>query len=91
MIDIIALIFIVREIGKLAIQKGLNPTAWKIYVVAAWLTAEIIGFVFGFMFFEMDNLFSVMIVGLMFAFSGYLIVKKALLSYPDKDDQFLGH
>ncbi|WP_323033792.1 hypothetical protein [Paracoccus sp. (in: a-proteobacteria)] len=90
MIDIIALIFITREIGILAIQKGVKPLRWKIYVVATWLIFEIIGFIFGFMFFDMDNLFSVIIMGLLFAFSGYLFVKNRLNSLPDKteDDNY---
>ncbi len=90
MIEIVALIFIAREMGRLAAQKGLKPLTWKIYSITAWLVFEIIGLFVGFMFFDFENLFSVSIVGLMFAFTGYLIVKKQLTDMPDKNDDELG-
>lgn len=86
MIDIIALIFITREMGKLAAQKGLKPMTWKIYSIIGWIFFEIMGFIVGFMFFDIQNLFSVFIVGLMFGFTSYLIIKKQLSSLPDKED-----
>ncbi|MEO9211466.1 MAG: hypothetical protein ABI208_10225 [Ginsengibacter sp.] len=90
MIDIIALIFITREMGKLAAQKGLKPMTWKIYSIVGWIFFEIMGFIVGFMFFDMGNLFSVFIVGLMFAFTSYLIIKRQLSSLPDKNDEESG-
>ena len=38
-IIVIALIFITKSMGKLALQKGLKPITWKIYVVSAWFAA----------------------------------------------------
>ena len=43
MLEIIALIFLTREIGKIATKKGLKPVTWKIYTVIAWIVSEIIG------------------------------------------------
>ena len=33
MLELIALIFLTREIGKIAEKKGLKPLTWKIYLV----------------------------------------------------------
>ena len=87
MLEIIALIFITREIGKIAAAKGLKPLKWKIYTVLAWIIFEIWGFIIALMFFDKENLFSIMMVGLMFAFTSYLLIKTRLSKVPnDKFD-----
>lgn len=83
MLEIIALIFITREIGKLAASKGLKSLTWKIYAVLAWIIFEIWGFMIALMFFEKDNLFSIMMVGLMFAVTSYFLIKARLNKLPD--------
>ena len=84
MLEIIALIFLTREIGKIAAAKGLKPFTWKIYLVLAWIIFEIWGFMIALLFFDKDNLFSIMMVGLMFAFTSYLLIKARLNKMPDK-------
>jgi hypothetical protein len=37
MLEIIALIFITKDIGKLALAKGMKPLNWKIYTIVAYL------------------------------------------------------
>lgn len=86
MLEIIALIFITREIGKLALKKGLKPVTWKIYTIAGWVISEIIGLLFGVMIFGNDNLFSVMMIGITFAITSYFIIKAQLNKLPDYDD-----
>ena len=83
MLEIIALIFMTRDIGKLAASKGLKPLTWKIYTVLAWIVFEIWGFMVALMFFEKDNLFSIMMVGLMFAVTSYFLIKARLNKLPD--------
>ncbi|MEO7314305.1 MAG: hypothetical protein ABIW47_03900 [Ginsengibacter sp.] len=83
MLEIIALIFITREVGKIAASKGLKPLTWKIYAVLAWIIFEIWGFMIALMFFEVDNYFSIMMVGLMFAVTGYIWIKARLNKIPD--------
>jgi len=85
MIEIIVLIFLTREIGKLAFNKGLKPLTWKIYTVVSWIVTEIIGFMLGLMIFRKDNLISVMLVGLTFAITSYFIIKAQLNKLPDQD------
>ena len=82
MLEIIALIFITREIGKIAASKGLKPLTWKIYAVLSWVIFEIWGFMIALMFFDKDNYFSIMMVGLMFAVTGYIWIKARLNKIP---------
>ena len=85
MLEIIALIFITREIGKIAAAKGLKPLIWKIYVILAWVFFEIWGFMIALLFFDVENYFSIMMVGLMFAVTGYLWIKARLNKIPDNN------
>ena len=83
MVDIILLIFLTREIGKIAAAKGLKPTKWKLYTILAWFVFEIWGIMFALLFFEKENLFSIFMVGLMFAVTGYFWIKARLNKIPD--------
>lgn len=84
MFDIIALIFLTKKIGKMALAKGVKPVTWKIYTVVAWFAAEIIGIIVALMIFDKDNLFSIMMVGIMFAITGYLFINNQIKKLPDK-------
>jgi hypothetical protein len=85
MLELIALIFLTREIGKLAEEKGLKPLTWKIYTIISWIVTEIIGIIVGVMLFGKDNLFSVVLVGLTFAITSYFIIKAQLNKLPDQN------
>lgn len=85
MLELIALIFLTREIGKLAESKGLKPLRWKIYTIAGWILTEIAGIFAGVMLFGKDNIFSVVLVGLTFAITSYFIIKAQLNKLPDQD------
>jgi hypothetical protein len=95
MLEIIALIFLTREIGRLAEKKGLKPITWKIYTVIGWLFSETIGILVGVMIFGMNNLVSVVLVGILFAITSYFIIKAQLNKLPnrniDDDINNLGH
>jgi hypothetical protein len=95
MLEIIALIFLTREIGRLAEKKGLKPITWKIYTVIGWLFSETIGILIGVMIFGTNNLVSVVLVGVLFAITSYFIVKAQLNKLPDReidnDINNLGH
>jgi hypothetical protein len=86
MLEVIALIFLTREIGRIAHDKGLRPVTWKIYTVVGWILAEIIGVVAGYAIFGKDNLFSVILVGITFAITSYFIIKAQLNKLPDHFD-----
>ena len=84
MLEIIALIFLTKDIGKLAAQKGLKPITWKIYTIIAWLVSEIIGVVVGVMIFGVNNIVSVILVGITFAITSFFIIKAQLNKLPDQ-------
>ena len=85
MLEIVALVFLSREIGKLAIRKNLRPGRWKLYLVLSWFSAELIGLVAGVLIFGPDNLVSIIIVGLAFAITAYYILKNRMNKFPDND------
>jgi len=86
MLEIIALIFLTKEIGKLAFDKGLKPLTWKIYTIVGWIISEIIGIIVGILIFGQDNLFSIVMVGIAFAITSYYIIKTQLNKLPDDFD-----
>lgn len=83
MLEIVALYFITKQIGKIAADKGLKPGSWKLYTILAWITGELLGVVAGIMIFTTDNLFSIVLVGIAGAFTGYLFIKSTLVKKPD--------
>jgi len=87
MLEIIALVFLTRRIGRLAILKGLKPSSWKRYTIAAWFACEIFGCVVAAVLFGYDNLFSIVSIGLGCAFGGYLMVRAILEAKPDILDE----
>ncbi len=101
LIDIIALYFLCKRNGILAVKKGLNAKKWKWYTIAGWFIAEIIGLVFGILLFgtsnienlsdvnylEKSNFYGLAAIGLISAFGGYLIVKSILEKMPDSFDE----
>ena len=86
MLEIIALIFLTREVGRIAHEKGLKPVTWKIYTVVGWILSEIIGVFAGVAIFGTDNLISVILVGIAFAVTSYFIIKAYLNKLPDYFD-----
>ena len=87
MLEIIALIFLTRQIGTLAYRKGLKPGKWKLYLVLAWFVFEIFGFILGVILFGKDNLMGLMLLGLISAVGGYLLVRARLIKMPDGFDE----
>ncbi|MBS1738079.1 MAG: hypothetical protein JSS98_15965 [Bacteroidetes bacterium] len=82
MLEIIILIFLCKEISKLAYQKGQKASKWKMYCILAWFVTEIIGWVVGLVWFGANNLFSVILIGFLFSFTSYLFIKFQLNKFP---------
>lgn len=85
MLEIIILVFLTIEIGKIAQRKGLKPLTWRLYNVFGYIAAEFVGVTVGIIIFGKDNLISVMLVGLAFAITSYFIIKAQLNKMPDQD------
>jgi hypothetical protein len=87
MIEVVVLIFLTRRIGRLAIQKGLNPISWKLYTLLGWIVAELAGCFLAMLLFGNSNLVAILSIGLLSAFGGYLIVRAILEKKPDHIDE----
>ncbi len=85
MLDLVILYFLTKEIGKLAHDKGLKSSTWKIYTVVGWLLFEIIGLFIGLIIFGNDNLFSAILIAIAFAVTSYFIIKSKLNKLPDQN------
>jgi hypothetical protein len=86
MLEIIAVIFLSKNNGKLAATKGLKPGLWILYTVLAWIGAELIGVIVGFTFFD-ENIIIAYILGIAFAVASYFILKNILEKKPDLLDE----
>jgi len=86
-LEIIILVYLTREIGRLATRKGLKPIAWKIYLIVGWFFLELIGVVLGVFMFGTKNVISVMLVGLAAAVTSYFLIKARLNSFPDSFEE----
>ncbi|HEY8687761.1 MAG TPA: hypothetical protein VIM07_00890 [Chitinophagaceae bacterium] len=83
MLEIIALIFLAKEIGKIAATKGLKSSTWKLYFVLAWIAGEFVGAIIGVLIFGTNNIISVELVAVAGAVTGYVILKANLKKKPD--------
>lgn len=83
MLEIIGLIYFGIRIGKIAQRKGQSVIKWRIIMILAWVGMEFLGIMIGASFFDITNLFSILIVGLAFAVTGYYMVEKKLEQLPD--------
>ena len=86
MLEIIALIFLTRQIGAIAVSKGLKPGTWKIFTILAWISGELVGAFAGLLIFGPYNFVSIMLVAIAGAVTGYFIIKANLSKRPDAID-----
>jgi hypothetical protein len=86
MLEIIALYFIVREVGRIANEKGYPPLPWKVTVVLAWFFAELTGMMIVQIYFP-NQLLIMMLIGLCMAYLSYLLLKQYWLSLPDLNEE----
>lgn len=87
MIEIIALIFLAREIGRIASRKGLKRKIWWLYTVLAWIAGEFVGAIIGLLIFTTDNIISIELVAVAGAITGYVILKANLSKRSDAIDE----
>ena len=98
-IEIIALIFLCKRNGELALQKGLKVRSWKLYTIAAWVVAEFFGCMLGLLMFGQSDIksmsqlmvFQISIVALFCAFGGYLFIRHNLEKKPDHLEEDMNH
>jgi len=87
MLEIIALIFLTKNIGALAQKKGLKPGTWKLYTVLCWFGAEIIGAILFYMILGEESFYIAILLGMACAVGSYFILKAYLNKRPDAMDE----
>jgi hypothetical protein len=85
MLSIIILFFLTRSIGTLALQKEQKPWKWKLHVIFAWLTGELLGAFIVIHFFGLQMVL-LMLFGTAMGYLGYLIVRQNLEKYPEENE-----
>ena len=83
MLEIIALILLSRENGKLAQQKGLNFWPWVWYTVASWIGFEFVGAFIGLLAIGQENILMIYLLALASAVGGYFLIRSLLKKKPD--------
>jgi hypothetical protein len=86
MLEIIALIFLTKNIAALAQKKGLKPGTWKLYTVLCWFGAEIAGAVIGVVILGEENIIIALLLGIGCAIASFFILKANLNKRVDVDD-----
>lgn len=85
MLDLIALFFLARYIGKLATRKGQQPRRWQLKLVIYWFLFEFTGAFVGLLLFDFNtNMFSIIMVMAIFAVSAFFMVRRQLEHLPDE-------
>jgi len=88
MIEVLVLYFLCKQIGALALQKGLNAGRWKLYTILAWIFGEFTGFLLGISIFGFDQNYLLGLIGfaVVCAFGGYLWIRYILENKPDQSE-----
>ena len=87
MLEIIALIWLTGQIGRMAETKGQKPGWWKLYTVLAWIGGEFIGIAIAIFAFQKEDYISMLPMAIMGAVGGYLVVRAILSNKPDKPNE----
>ena len=82
MLEIIALIYLTKKIGTLALDKGQKEGKWKLILVLAWIAAEITGIIIGKIIFGKEDLVGSILIGLGCAGTSYFLVHGYLTKMP---------
>lgn len=86
--DIVALIFLTRDIGNRARRKGLSVLRWRWMLVLLWISLELIGLYIGASI--SGNLLSASLMGFVAGLGAYFLMRRRLEVFPDTPpDDFL--
>ena len=83
MLEIIALVFLSKNIADIAERKGLKRGWWRFYTVAAWIVAEIIGIVVAILVVQTEEPLALYPFAIGFAVGSYFILRAVLSRKPD--------
>ena len=87
MLEIIAIVYFSRQIGDLAVRKGLKRGWWRFYTVIAWFGAEVIGIILSVLIFRTEETLALLPLGYA-CIASYFILKASLSKRPDVETAF---
>ena len=87
MLEIIALVFLSRNIGALAERKGLKKGWWIFFTVIAWIVGEFLGAVVAILVFQTEETLAIYPFAIAFAVASYFILRAVLKRKPDLEPQ----
>ena len=87
MLEILGLIYFIKQIGPIADRKGVNAGGWKVMAALAWIITEITVVVL--LTLNGVEQMAMILFGPLSGILGYFIVRQILSSKPDKDDELL--
>ncbi|WP_028980628.1 hypothetical protein [Sporocytophaga myxococcoides] len=86
MIEIVVLYFLLKNIGKLAKEKGQSSMQWMVFGFLAWICGELSGIVLVLNFIGQEYFIFSMFFGIGMAYLFFLIVKSKLQGLPDSEN-----
>ncbi len=86
MLEILALYFLLKNVKKLAEEKGYSVLRLKISMVMTWFLAELTGMMVVQVYFP-GNIFILIAIGLCMAYLSYLLLMKYWSSLPDLNEE----
>ena len=87
MLEIIAIIVLAGQMGKMAKRKGQNPGYWKLYTVLGWIGGEFIGALIAIKLMGKQDYLSLLPIAIVGAAVGYFIVRGLLSRMPDVPEE----
>ena len=87
MLEMLALAYFIKQIKKIAKQKGIKATKWIITTVISWFAIEIIVFAVGFIVFNIgeDGILILMLPAIILAATSAYIILERLKKEPDME------
>ena len=86
MLEIFAIAYFIRQIKKVALQKGLKPNKWIAATIVSWFALEIIVFVIAFTVFNIndDSILIIMLPAILTAAASAFLILQHLKKQPQK-------
>ncbi|WP_055445649.1 hypothetical protein [Lacinutrix mariniflava] len=89
MIEILAISYFIKQIKKIALEKGIKATKWIIATVASWFILEIIVFILAFTVFNVneDDILIIIVPALLAAATSAFLILEMLKKQPKVESQ----
>jgi hypothetical protein len=87
MLEIIAIVLLSQQMGKMAERKGQKKGTWILFTVLGWIIGEVIGILIAISAFNAEDYIAMLPMALLGAVTGYFVVRMILSRMPDKPEE----